>query len=223
MTTLVGSPGLTGAVDGVGSAARFYQPISAAVDAAGNLIVAEYANATIRKVVVADGTVTTVAGLAGKTGATDGSGTGGGARFRYPTAITVDASGNLYVSDQYNAAIRNITPEGVVSTLAGAAEQFGSADGVGSAARFNYPFGITVTPRVRCMSPIPTITRFAASRRTGRSARWPGFQVRVDSPTARPAPHGSNSRTASPSTRPGRSTSPIATTIAFAGLRPTAG
>ncbi len=144
VTTLAGAAGLTGSVDGVGSAARFYQPISAAVDAAGNIFVAEYANSTIRKIVASDGTVTTVAGLAGKTGTTDGSGTGGGAKFRYPTAITVDAAGNLYVSDQYNAVIRKITPEGVVSTLAGSAEKFGSADGVGGDARFNYPFGITV-------------------------------------------------------------------------------
>jgi DNA-binding beta-propeller fold protein YncE len=56
----------------------------------------------------------------------------------------VDGAGNLYVADEHSATIRKVTPAGVVTTLAGAAGQVGSADGTGSAARFIAPDGIAV-------------------------------------------------------------------------------
>ena len=88
-------------------------------------------------------TFTTLAGNAGY-GSADG--TGSDARFRSPSGVAVDTNGNVYVADTYNSTIRQVTPAGVVTTLAGLAGNYGSADGTGSAARFNRPWGVAVDP-----------------------------------------------------------------------------
>jgi len=67
-----------------------------------------------------------------------GNGTGSQAIFNYPGATAVDGAGNVYVADTYNYTVRKITPAGVVTTLAGLADNDGSTDGTGSAARFEY-------------------------------------------------------------------------------------
>src|SRR2546428_297097 len=85
-------------------------------------------------------TFTTLAGQAGSGGSADG--TGSAARFSCPTGVATDSSGNVYVADSSNYTIRKITPAGVVTTLAGLAGSYGSADGTGSAARFEVPFGV---------------------------------------------------------------------------------
>ncbi|KAA0253821.1 MAG: hypothetical protein EDX89_12655 [Acidobacteria bacterium] len=141
VTTLAGLAGSPGSADGTGSAARFGYPDGVAVDASGNVYVADSLNHTIRKVTPA-GAVTTLAGLAGSSGAADG--TGSAARFDDPDGMAVDASGNLYVADYGNHTIRYVTPAGVVTTLAGLAGSAGSADGTGSAARFDNPIGVAV-------------------------------------------------------------------------------
>jgi hypothetical protein len=84
----------------------------------------------------------TLAGLAGTTGANDG--TGSNARFNGPSDIAVDSAGNLFVADTLNNTIRKITSAGVVTTLAGNPGQTGSTDGTGSAARFHWPSGVAV-------------------------------------------------------------------------------
>src|SRR6266699_3879052 len=87
---------------------------------------------------------TTVAGTASY-GAADG--TNSTARFNFPSSVAVDPSGNVYVTDACNNTIRKVTPEGtnwVVTTVAGLAGKFGTADGIGDAARFNGPSGIAV-------------------------------------------------------------------------------
>lgn len=114
VSTLAG--GTTGASDGVGSAAKFNGASGIARDSAGNLYVADAGNHTIRKI-SPDGTVSTLAGLAGQPGDQDAS--GAAARFYNPTDLAIDASGNLYVSDSGNLKIRKITPAGAVTTLAG--------------------------------------------------------------------------------------------------------
>jgi len=111
VSTLAGS-GSPGKTNGIGTAASFNNPLSVAVDASGNVYVADYGNWVIRKVTPA-GVVTTFAG-SGVQGTADGTGTA--ASFYDPQALAVDANGNVYVADAF---IRKITPAGVVSTLNG--------------------------------------------------------------------------------------------------------
>ena len=140
VTTLAGTAGIAGSADGIGPAAQFNQPDGMAIDSGGNLYVADYGNDTIRMVTPA-GVVTTLAGVAGVAGSANG--TGNGALFMGPRAVTLDPAGNLYVSDG-SSTIRKIAPGGVVSTLAGTAGVTGSADGLGAAAQFNGPRGLRV-------------------------------------------------------------------------------
>jgi sugar lactone lactonase YvrE len=147
VSTIAGKATKSGTADGTGSSARFENPAGVAVDSAGNVYVADYGNNIIRKITLS-GTnwmVSTIAGLAGKSGGLDGI--NNSARFDHPIGLAVDANNNLYVADAGNSAIRKITPTGtnwVVTTIAGIAGKAGKADGTGSSARFNGPLGITV-------------------------------------------------------------------------------
>lgn len=134
-TKLAGSSLSPGSQDGTGTAARFNGPSGVASDGAGNLFVADYGNHTIRKIVIATGAVTTLAGMAGINGAQDGLGTA--ARFAYPWGVAVDGVGHLYVADTANHTVRKIViASGEVTTLAGSAGIVAHKDGVGTAARF---------------------------------------------------------------------------------------
>jgi sugar lactone lactonase YvrE len=146
---LAGREGDAGKKDGVGAAARFSDMEKGiAFDVvAGNLYVGDMLNHTIRKLtpVGTNWVVTTVAGRAGVFGSADG--TNSAARFNHPCGLTVDSAGIVYVADSGNHTIRKLTPAGadwVVTTLAGRAGIFGSADGTNSAARFNHPCGLAV-------------------------------------------------------------------------------
>ncbi len=111
------------------------------MDSAANVYVADTYNQTIRKVTPA-GSVSTLAGSVGSTGGADGSGSA--ALFNYPFGVAADGAGNIYVADANNHTIRQVTPLGVVTTLGGSAGSSGTNDGVGSAARFNNPYGVAV-------------------------------------------------------------------------------
>ncbi len=139
-STLAGNAGY-GSADGPGQDARFEFPTGVAADSAGNLYVADTENSTIRRIDPA-GIVTTLAGLAGSQGAADG--TGSDARFAYPQGIAVDNSGNVYVADTANCTIRQITPDGTVTTLAGSPGVLGSSNGTNSTASFRLPGALTV-------------------------------------------------------------------------------
>jgi streptogramin lyase len=153
-STIAGTAGLYGPNDGANAAARFDQPSGIAADAAGNLYVADTANDTIRRV-APSGTnwiVTTIAGDAslGFSGSLSGGsadGTNESAGFASPNSLTVDHSGNLFVSDTANYTIRKITPVGtnwVVTTIAGTASNYGFVDDTNGAAEFDLPQGIVV-------------------------------------------------------------------------------
>lgn len=110
VSTLAGSPGQSGSVDGVGAAARFNKPEGVAVDAVGNVYVADTSNYTIRKITPA-GVVTTLAGRAGHQGTVDGN--VASALFNSPQKIAVDSAGDVYVLD---SGIRRISA-GTVQTI----------------------------------------------------------------------------------------------------------
>ncbi len=138
VSTLAGNGAQT-FLDGTGTGAKFNQPRGVAIDASGNLIVADTNNHRIRKVTPA-GVVSTWAGMAVSGSA---NGTGNMASFNNPYDVAVDATGAVYVADYSNHSIRKITPEGVVSTMAGTGAA-GSANGTGTMARFNYPRGLSI-------------------------------------------------------------------------------
>ncbi|WP_426671485.1 gliding motility-associated C-terminal domain-containing protein [Mucilaginibacter sp. McL0603] len=122
VSTLAGS-GSLGYVNNTGTSAQFNIPYTAVADAAGNLYVADANNNAIRKV-TPTGAVTTFAGsLTGAPGFVNATGTA--ALFSNPDGIAIDASGNFFVGDYGNNAIRKITPAGVVSTFYQAPGAFG--------------------------------------------------------------------------------------------------
>ena len=139
VTTLAGTAGTSGSADGTGTAALFNNPLGVASDV-NDVYVADSGNNTIRKIAIATGEVTTLAGTAEASGATDGTGTA--ALFNNPADIASDGT-NLYVADSGNNTIRKIVIATVeVTTLAGTAGSPGAADGTGTAALFNNPLGI---------------------------------------------------------------------------------
>jgi sugar lactone lactonase YvrE len=143
VTTFAGLAGQAGSTDATGAAARFRAPYDVAVDKNGTIYVADTDNGTIRAITPA-GVVSTLAGLAGSTGAADGSGST--ARFSHPYSVGVDGSFSVYVADTDNHTVRKIVSAlGVVSTVAGQPGTAGAADGIGAVARFNYPSGLAVT------------------------------------------------------------------------------
>lgn len=193
VTTLAGGSGQGGSADGTGTAARFVYPYAIAVDAAGNVYVTDIGNHNIRKI-TAGGVTTTLAGTTGVAGSVDGTGTT--AQFNLPQGITVDASGNVYVSDTNNSTIRKISTTGAVTTFAGVAGQTGGADGVGAAARFNYPFGLSIdtsgniyaadfgSSTIRKITAAGTVTTLAGSAGLSGSADGTGNAARLDHPSA---------------------------------------
>jgi serine/threonine-protein kinase len=129
--TLAGS-GSQGFADGPAAGAQFNNPNGVAVDAAGNVYVADTGNSRIRKVTPA-GAVSTI---------------GGAGQFDGPRGVAVDKDGNVYVADTGNNRIRKITPDGTVTTFAGVDSPGlgggGLVDGSGTQAKFNQPVGIAV-------------------------------------------------------------------------------
>jgi sugar lactone lactonase YvrE len=139
VSTFAGSPQIWGSLDASGTNAQFNGPVGLAFDANGNLFVSDANNDTIREITPA-GTVTTFAGSAGADGSVDGDLKS--ARFRSPAEIVFDRHGNLFVADSFNQTIREISTNGIVSTVSGAARLSGSTSGVNGQGRFCNPYGL---------------------------------------------------------------------------------
>lgn len=191
VTTLAGLAGSPGSADGTGSAARFNLPYGVAVDQAGNVYVGDMQNNTIRKITPA-GVVTTLAGLAGAAGSTDG--TGGAARFDFPAGVAVDLAGNVFVADSANHTIRRISPTGFVTTVAGNATESRHVDGPAAKARFFFPVSVAVDDSgniyvididedtVRKISPTGEVTTVAGLAGNSGSADGTGSEARFAFP-----------------------------------------
>ncbi len=144
VSTIAGQAGTRGNNDGV--PALFNLPMGLAVDASDNVFVADEGNHDIRKLALTgtNWVAYTIAG-SGSYGTADGSNTL--AEFGQPYGIAVNSADNVFVADEYNHDIRQLTPSGgswIVSTIAGKSGAAGSADGFGSVARFKGPTGIAV-------------------------------------------------------------------------------
>ncbi len=131
--------GTAGFMNGAGNVAQFYYPIGVEVDGSGFVYVVDTDNQRIRKI-TSGGVVSTLAGT-GTAGFMDGA--GNMALFSYPRGVAVDSSGNVYVADQSNHRIREITSAGVVTTLAGT-NTAGFMDGAGNVALFRAPGGVAI-------------------------------------------------------------------------------
>jgi sugar lactone lactonase YvrE len=187
VTTIAGVVGQSGNLAG-----EFSYPAAVAVDNVSNVYVADTDNQTIRKITTT-GAVTTIAGSPGQVGSANG--TGSAASFYYPSGVTVDSAGNVYVADTYNHTIRKITTEGVVTTLAGSAGYYGSADGTGSSASFWAPNGVAVdgsgnvyvadtfNNTIRFITPAGVVTTIAGTAGQVGSADGTGSAAQFDQPT----------------------------------------
>ena len=188
VTTLAGSS--QGSVDGTGTGANFYYPLSVAViPSSGMIVVADTFNNRIRLVNPASGVVTTLAG-SGNYDFADGTGTG--ASFRRPGAVAVTSTGDIIVSDSDNHRIRLVTLAGVVTTLAGSGN-YDFADGTGAGASFRLPRGLAVTStgvivvadaennRIRLVTLAGVVTTLAGS--SGGFADGTGTGATFASPT----------------------------------------
>jgi sugar lactone lactonase YvrE len=128
---------------GAATSSQLYNPSGVAVDAAGNLFIADQGNNCVRAV-TPGGVISTVAG----NGTQGYSGNGGAAtssQLYNPSGVAVDAAGNLFIADQGNNCVRAVTPGGVISTVAGNGTQGYSGDGgAATSAQLNTPTGVVV-------------------------------------------------------------------------------
>ena len=187
---LAAGDGVRGMRNGPVARARFDDPYGVAMAADGTVYVADAGDNNRIRRIDRDGTVTTLAGFS--EGFADGEGTA--ARFDTPSGLALDRTGNVYVADTGNHAIRKITPLGAVSTVAGTGEA-GFRDGIAAQAQFNGPIGVAVDAHGNvyvadtyndCIRRIDTqgqVSTVAGGERPGNTDGI-GMQARFDTPTA---------------------------------------
>ncbi|TJZ50564.1 hypothetical protein FAZ15_21320 [Sphingobacterium olei] len=154
----------------------YYNPLNTASAADGTLYITNTGYHSILKRTVAG--VQTVFAGGNSTAYGYVNGTGTVARFRHPSFLAVDGSGNIFVADQQNHRIRKITPAGVVTVFAGSGS-IGSTNGTGTAASFNYPMGLAFdgsgnlyvadayNHRIRKITPAGVVSTYAGSGTLG--------------------------------------------------------
>ena len=170
---------------GPARAASLAYPTGVAVDRAGNIFIADQENNAIRRV-APDGTISTIAGHNGFGWAGDG-GPATKAILAFPTAVAVDAAGNLYITDQNNLRVRKINPAGIISTIAGNGQPGTTGDGGPAvAASLMGPTSIAVDGAgnvyvaagvVRKIAPDGTISTFAGGGSGGDGGPAAGSNV----------------------------------------------
>ncbi len=188
VTTVAGN-GSLGYRDGLAHVAMFGYPTGIAVDIEGNLYVADRRTHTVRKITT-EGMVMTIAGN-GLAGYADGKGKA--SHLREPISVSVKSDGTVYVADSGNNVIREIAPDGTITTLAGS-KRPGYKDGTGRDARFNWPTGIAVDPsgniyvcdsnnnKIRRITPLGVVSTIAGGTLPG-SANGPGWRASFKFPT----------------------------------------
>lgn len=130
---------------GPATAAKLYSPSGVAVDAQGNVYIADHSGSRVRKV-SRDGTISTFAGTGGSGSSGDG-GPATSARIGTPFGVAVDARGNVYISDQYSNRVRKVLPGGAITTFAGTGAYGTGSYGDGgpaTSAQLRNPYGIAV-------------------------------------------------------------------------------
>jgi len=191
ITTVAGNGAFGFSGDGgLATAARLSSPRGLALDAKGSLFFADQGNGRIRKMNT-EGVITTVAGTATAGFSGDG-GPASAARLNIPNDVAVDGAGNLFIADSGNNTIRKVTPDGVITTVAGVAGPFtgngffeeggfSGDDGPAISAHLYYPQGVavdvegnlfiadTVNNRIRKINPAGVITTVAGNGEFGFS------------------------------------------------------
>ena len=186
---LLAGEGVRGHADGPGRQARFADPWGLVRARDGSVFVADAGDNNRIRRITADGRVSTLAGNG--EGFLDGP--GHIAAFHTPSGLALDLAGNLYVADTGNHAIRKVSPDGTVSTLAGNGRP-GFRDGAGDQAQFDAPMGVAVdasgrvyvadtyNDRIRIIQPDGRVSTLAGDGRTGLRD-GAGAQARFDTPT----------------------------------------
>lgn len=186
----IAGDGVRGLRNGAAAQARFDDPYGLVRTGDGTLYLADAGDNNRIRMVTPDGSVATVAGS--KEGFVDGSGLA--AAFDTPSGLALDGDGNLYVADTGNHAIRKISRQGVVTTLAGDGLP-GYRDGPGAQAQFDGPMGVAVSrrgrvfvadtynDRIRVIEPDGTVGTLAGNGRPGLIDGAAGV-ARFDTPTA---------------------------------------
>ncbi len=135
-----------GGDNGPATAAELFSPLGLAVDASGNVYIADSNNNRVRMVSASSGNITTVAGT-GTAGFGGDGGAATSAKLYGPDAVAIDAAGDIYIADHYNDRVRMVTPDGNIATAAGNGTCCSGGDGgsaTGSSARVCEPSGVAV-------------------------------------------------------------------------------